>query len=288
MANLRAILLMTAAMAAFAISDAFIKQAADVIGTTQCIALISLGNFVIFAPQVWQHDERILSRNLFHPAVAIRTMGEVMGSFGLVLAITLNPLSTATAIIQAQPLALTLAAAVFLRESVGWRRWVAVAAGFAGVMIIMRPGFGAFDPNLLWTLLAITGLTMRDIGSRMLPRHISSPFALTWAVALLTVIATMLMFFDRGWTPMDTWTTLCILAATATVTIAFVAITLALRTGEVSAVAPFRYTRIIFAMAIAMIFFAERPDALTWIGTAVIVGSGIYAFWRERQLARRA
>jgi drug/metabolite transporter (DMT)-like permease len=274
---------MTAAMAAFAVSDAFIKTATASIGVMQCITLISLGNFLIFAPKVWQEGQRILSRDLFHKAVVVRTIGEVLGSWGVFMAISTIALSTATAMTQAQPLAMTLAAAVFLKEKVGWRRWAAVAAGLVGVMVIMRPGLAVFDPNMMWSVLAIVGLTMRDVGSRMLPKNISSSFALAWAVLVLAVFAAIMLLSGPGWQPMDTKATVMVLFATATVTIALVTITLALRSGEVSAVAPFRYTRIVFAMILAMVFFGERPDAMTWLGTAIIVGSGIYAFWRERR-----
>jgi drug/metabolite transporter (DMT)-like permease len=101
---------------------------------------------------------------------------------------------------------------------------------------------------------------------------------------MLTLFAVIMMLTGPGWQPMDTKSTILVLSATATVTIALVTITLALRSGEISAVAPFRYTRIVFAMVLAMIFFGERPDAMTWLGTGIVVGSGIYAFWRERRV----
>ncbi|QMU59130.1 MAG: EamA family transporter [Boseongicola sp.] len=289
LANMRAIILMTTAMAFFAFSDAFIKEVTLTISVPQCMALISIGNLLIFAPQVWMHGERIFSRNVFNTAVIARTIGEVLGSIGVVMSLATIPLATASALFQAQPLAVTLAAALVLKETVGWRRWSAVAIGFGGVMVILRPGVGEVDPNLLWSILAIIGLTMRDIGSRVLPAGLSSPFALTWAVIALLVVTTAMVVFGDGWTPMDTKSIFLVLGATITVTIAFIAVTLAMRTGEVSAIAPFRYTRMIFALTIAYFVFAEVPDVFTWVGTFIIIGSGIYAFWRERhlQLARQ-
>lgn len=286
MANTRAIFLMTAAMAAFAISDAFINRAAETLPTGQILAITSALGLIPFLYRLVRIKEPVFSANIWNHAVMIRTAGEVLGSLGYVMALSLVPLATASAMLQAQPLAVTLAAAVFLRERVGPRRWTAVGLGFIGVLMIIRPGAEAFDPSVLWTLLGIAGLTARDLGTRMLPKDISTSFVSFWALFLLSILGLAIMPVDGAWRPVEGLNWIWLIGCSASVAVAFVVITAALRIGEISAIAPFRYTRMVFALAIAILVLGESPDAMTWAGTALIIGSGVYAFWRERQLSR--
>ncbi|MGI9391256.1 MAG: DMT family transporter [Boseongicola sp.] len=286
MANTRAIILMTAAMAAFAVSDAFINRAAETLPTGQILAITCALGLIPFLYKLRRNGERIFSTNLRNRAVLIRTSGEVLGSLGYVMALSLVPLATASAMLQAQPLAVTIAAAIFLRERVGLRRWTAIGLGFVGVIMIIRPGAEAFDPNVLWALLGIAGLTARDLGTRLLPNEISTPFVSFWALFVLSLLGLAIMPVDGAWRSIEGLAWIWVFGCSASVAVAIVLITAALRIGEISAIAPFRYTRMVFALAIAILLLGEGPDAMTWAGTALIVGSGIYAFWRERALAR--
>ena len=183
---------------------------------------------------------------------------------------------------QAQPLVVMLVAALFLGETVGWRRWAAVGVGFLGVMLIIRPSAN-FDINMLLPLLGVLGLTARDVGTRLLPEKISADFAIIWAVIPMIAVAGAATTFTTGWQPVSPALWLWLGACTISITIAYIFITAAFRSGEVSAVAPFRYTRMVFALFIAMVFFGERPDLTVWLGIALIIGSGLYALWRESQ-----
>lgn len=283
MANTRAILLMTAAMGCFAASDAFINRVSATLPTSQILAVTSALSFLIFYIFMLRTGERLFRREALEKAVIIRTAGEVFGSLGYVMALTLIPLATASAMLQAQPLAVTLAAVFFLGERVGARRWAAVAIGFFGVLIIIRPGATGFDPNVLWTLLGIIGLTARDLGTRMLKKGISTPFVSAWALLMLGLLGIAITPMGGAWQAIDPTNAGWMLGISLAVALAFFFINNALRVGEVSAIAPFRYTRMVFALFIAILFLGERPDLLTWIGTALIVGSGIYAFLRERR-----
>ncbi|MXQ07608.1 EamA family transporter [Alphaproteobacteria bacterium GH1-50] len=283
MLNTRAMIFMTAAMAAFAVTDALIKHAAEAIGTMQCLMLVSVISMAVFLVVLRRNGERFWTADALGRPMLIRTAGEVVGSAGFVGGLALVPLSTVTALAQAQPLVLTAAAAIFLKERVGWRRWAAVVAGFIGMMIILRPGREAFDPALLLPIAGIFGLTARDLGTRLLPPSVSTAFAAAWALFVLTLVGAVGMMVAGGYRPMTPTLWAVVSAAAVTVSVAFVFITLALRKGEVSAIAPFRYTRILFAMSIAWVAFGERPDAAVWIGLSVILASGLYAFWRERR-----
>ena len=197
MSNLRAIGLMVAAVAAFAVTDAFIKGITRTIPVGQALLLMSLGNLVWFLPRTLLAGHRLFSRDALAPAVVIRSLGEASGSFGIVAALAVLPLATVSAIMQAQPLVVMMVAAIFLGEEVGWRRWVAVGVGFAGVLVILRPD-ASFDLNMLWPLFGVIGLTARDIGTRILPRRISADFAITWAVILLVALGAGLTLGHSG------------------------------------------------------------------------------------------
>ncbi len=284
MANTRAILLMTAAMAFFALTDTFIKLSAETLQSGQILFVTSAGSAVLFLPLLYRARTSLFSGDLLQPSVVIRTAGEIVGSLGIVVSLSLIPFATVSAVLQAQPLAMTLGAALFLRETVGWRRWMAVALGLVGVLIILRPGMEAFDPNSLWMLLAIFGLTARDLGTRILPAHITTAFVSTWAMLCLALLGLVLMPFQGGWQPIGGTVWIWLVGVSVSVSFAFLTITAALRMGEVSSIAPFRYTRIIFALAIAYLVFGESIDGATWAGAALIIGSGLYAFWRERRI----
>lgn len=283
MGNTRAILLMIGAMASFALVDAFVKLASRTQSAGQILAITSAAAFVVFAAWVRRDGGRLLAPEALNPALLIRNTGEVVGSVGIVTALSLAPLASVAALGQAQPLAVTMMAAVFLGETVGWRRWLAVLLGFAGVLVIMRPGMGAFDPNLLWVFLYIFGLAARDVASRALPPAVTTPFAVAWSMLPLALAGAAMVPFQGGWQRVDGTSALWLAATTFWAAVALWMITSALRAGEVSTVAPFRYTRILFALSIAYVVFGERPDFWTWIGAGLIVGSGLYAFFRERQ-----
>ncbi|MEM9970097.1 MAG: DMT family transporter [Pseudomonadota bacterium] len=286
MTNLRAIGLMIVAVAAFACSDALIKAATETISVGQVLLLTALGNLAWFLPRLKFAGAALFTRDAMSGAVLLRTGGEVFGSLGIVTGLALIPLTTVSAIMQAQPLVVVLVAALFLGETVGWRRWAAVMVGFVGVMVILRPATGGFDINMLWPLLGVMGLTARDVGTRLLPERISADFAITWAVIGMVFLGATLTVLQGGWRPMDGVTWALVGGTIVTVTVAYTTITAAFRMGEVAAIAPFRYTRMIFALLIGMTIFGERPDLATWAGIALIIGSGLYAFWREQQAAR--
>lgn len=273
-------------MAFFAGVDAFVKLASATQSAGQIVALTSAGIFLIFWIILLRSGTPLWDRRALGKSLVIRNTGEVIGSVGIIIALGLAPLATVSSLAQALPLAVMVGAAVFLKETIGWRRWAAVFLGMVGVLIIIRPGSTEFDVNLLWILLYIFGLGARDLASRTLPADVSTSFAAAWSMLPLTLAGVLMMPFQGGWHPVDGPTAFYLAGVVACAALAIFLITEAMRTGEVSAVAPFRYSRIIFALLVAMVVFGERPDAWTWIGAALIVGSGLYSFWRENRLKR--
>ena len=172
-------------------------------------------------------------------------------------------------------------------EKVGWRRWAAISVGFVGVMVVIRPGLDGFQPAALWVLVTVGGLALRDLAARRIPADISNNQVSAWGIASVAVLGAGMMPFQTAVMPTAMQGAMLI-GALVFGTAGYWAITAATRLGEVSVVAPFRYSRLIFAIVIGAAFFAEYPDAMTLIGAAMIIGSGLYSFARERARRRAA
>ncbi len=285
--NGRAIPLVVAGMAFFAAADAFVKLVSTTQNVGQIIMISSALTLAVFLLMIWRDGTPLFTRDAFAPVMLVRTAGEGIGSIGIVFALGLAPMSSVMSLAQAQPLAVVVGAALFLGETVGWRRWAAVGLGLVGVLIILRPGLGDFDPNLLWVFIYIIGLAARDLASRRLPKRISTAFAVAWSLIPLIFAGGLLMMVQGGWQPVNATAAAYYIGMMVSISAALWTMTTAMRVGEISAVAPFRYSRIIFSLAIAFVVFNEVPDLWTWVGAGLIVASGIYTFIRERRLARR-
>jgi drug/metabolite transporter (DMT)-like permease len=281
--NLSGILLMLAAMAFFAVEDLFLKWAAASVPVGQIILVSGLFGAPVFAMMAWARGARIFTTAAFQPAVLARNFGEMIGSYGYIVAIASVPLSTISAVLQAMPLAVTMVAALFMQAKVGWRRWSAIAVGFLGVLLVIRPGMDGFRPEALWGLLTVAGLTLRDLASRAIPPEVSNAQVSCWGLMSLTVLGVLMMLGEGAVSAPGLGQSMILLGGIVFGTAGYWAVTAASRRGEVSVVAPFRYARLIFAIAIGAIFFAEWPDMLTLCGAGLIVASGLYSFGRERR-----
>ena len=289
MDNVRGSGLMVASMAGFALEDMLIKQMAVALPMGQVILLIGLGGVLNFGLLTRRRGQRVWSPALFTAPVMLRNLGEMIATAGFVAAIVLTTLSSASAILQATPLAVTLGAALFLGEPVGWRRWTAITVGFLGVMLVLRPGLEGFTPASLFAVMAVAGLALRDLSVRRIPLDVTSAQLSVWGFA--TVIPTgALMMLLMGEAPaMPGAADLARLGAAFVVGgLGYYAIVAATRTGDVAVVVPFRYTRLVFAMALGALAFGERPDAMTLAGAGLIVGAGLYTIWRESRVHTRS
>ena len=288
MENLRAIALMVLSMAGFAIEDMLIKIIALEMPTGQFLILIGAGGALIFTAMSRRQGQAVLSADFLRPSIIIRNLGEVIGTLGFVTALVLTPLSSASAILQATPLAVTLGAALFLGEAVGWRRWSAILIGFCGVIAVIRPGLDGFEPASLFAVLGVIGLATRDVATRAAPARISSAVLSAHGFAMLVPAGALLLCISGGATAPSALGYGLLLAALAIGVSAYYALTVAMRLGDVAVVTPFRYVRLVFALAIGVTVFNEQPDAWTLIGAAIIILSGLYTVFRERQLSQKS
>ena len=289
MDNLRGAALMVLAMLGFAVEDTLIKQMSGHMPVGQVVIILGLGGAAFFAAIARLYGDRLWSAEVRTWPMLVRNAAEVVGILGFVSAIALIPLSTASAILQAVPLIVTLGAAVFLGETVGWRRWLAIFVGLAGVLLIIRPGTDGFDARALLAVIGVLGLAARDLATRRIPPGVPSR-VIAFQAFLVSIIGGLLLL-ALGVTGRDlvvpTGTDSLRLGATIVVGVAaYYAIVAATRLGDMAAIAPFRYARLVFAMILGVTFFGERPDALTLAGAGLVVGSGVYTLLRERRLRR--
>lgn len=287
--NLRGILLMIASMFVFSAADTLIKMATSQLSTAQVMFCLLAGAGVLFALIAKLQGDRLTHPKVFAPVLLLRYFVEVAGMIGMVTALAKIPLSTVGAITQATPILAAVGAVVFLGEHVGWRRWASIMVGFVGVLLIVQPGAVAFDANVLWALLALVALSVRDLTTRMVPEDMPSASLASYTMAAaVPVTIGWVLFNGEGFFPAQVnW--LVIVPMVVLGAVGYLLLIGSLRTAAVSVVMPFRYSRIIFLLVIGVILFEERPDTWTIMGAGLIIVSGVYMMWREKrvnQLAR--
>ncbi len=285
--NLRGIGAMLAAMAAFVVNDAMMKLAATDLPTGQVIFLRGLIIVPVLAALMLASATRTTLEMLCRPGILARCVAEVAAAILYLSALFHMPIADCTAILQFTPLALTAGAALFLGAPVGWRRWLATLVGLIGVLIIIRPGASAFNPYAALALLSVTFIAARDLITRRLGKDVPTiviAFTSTAAVAVSSL----------GLLPFETWrwpssaAMLALLVASTALLGAQYWIILAMRTGDIAVVAPFRYSIILWAIVAGFMVWREVPDLATWVGIAVVTAAGLYTFLREHRLARAA
>jgi S-adenosylmethionine uptake transporter len=214
-------------------------------------------------------------------------VGEIGAAYFFITALFHLPLANVTAIIQTIPLAVTLGGALFLREPLGWRRFTAILVGFAGVLLIVRPGTEGFNVFSVYALISVIFVTIRDLATRRLSAGVPS-----FTVAL-SAAAGVALFGGAGalgseWVPVTPRAGLLLAGASLCIVGGYIFSVMVMRVGDLATVAPFRYTSLIFALVLGFVAFGEWPTALTLLGAAIVAGSGIYTLLRERQLRRRS
>ena len=285
--NPRAAGLMVASMAAFAFEDLFLVRAATTMPPGQVIAMMGAAGAVVFWLIAARLRQPILTRRALTGAAALRSLSEALAAMLYITALALIPLTVNSALLQASPLVVTMGAALFLREKVGWRRWGAIAVGFVGVLVILQPGTDGFRIAGLLTVACVAFMAARDLSTRVMDASIGTFQLTTWAYLSLVPAGLILMAVQgQSLQAIDPSQWFDLTGALITGLLGYYAVTAAMRLGEVSVVAPFRYARLVFAMILAMIFLGERPDAWMLTGAALVIGSGLYTFAREARLKR--
>lgn len=284
--NTRGALLMVGSMTAFTFNDACMKALSDELPLMQALFLRGITtSALIFA------FLRATGRLDLHlpPAdrrlVAIRLLAEVAAAYFFLTALFNMPFANVSAILQALPLAITLAGALFLGESVGWRRLVAILIGFGGVMLIVRPGGEGFTIYSVYVLASVVMVTVRDLSTRRLSAAVPS-MTVALLSALAVAVAAGLASAFEPWAPVSGRAALQLAGSGVFVMIGYLLSVMVMRVGDLDFVAPFRYTSLVAALVLGVVIFGEWPDALTLIGAAIVVATGLFTLYREARVAR--
>lgn len=283
--NVKGSLFMVAAMFGFAAEDALLKASFETVPRGVAFTAFGFTAAVFCALLSVRSGEKVYPPEALSRGLLTRSGIELFGRVFFTLSLAFVSLSLTSVILQATPLVVTLGAALLFGEKVGPRRWTAMLIGFVGVLLILRPTPEHFEPLMILPVLGMLGFAGRDLATRAAPAHISGRQLGTLGFTVVTMAGLVIWAFDpRPPTgPSIGW--LWVLGAAIVGTFAYNALTTAMRTGEVAVVAPFRYSRLLIALAVAYIAFGERVDALTFLGAALIVGSGLYTLIRSARTA---
>ncbi len=280
--NMKGALLMMGSMAAFTINDTIVKSVGQEVPLFQLVAMRgSLATILVF----------VLARYLgalhlrFSPhdrwLVLARCLAELSVTFFFLTALMHMPLANVTAVLQALPLTVTMGAALFFGESVGWRRTLAIAVGFVGMLLIVRPGPDGFSIYSIYALIAVASVTIRDLITRRMSAEVPS-MVVTLATSLAVTVSFGVASAVQGWVPVTPTSGAMIASAAVFVLLGYLFSVMVMRVGEVGFVAPFRYSSLIWALALGWFVFGDWPDALTMAGAALIVGAGLFTLFRQK------
>ncbi|MBZ9810697.1 MULTISPECIES: DMT family transporter [unclassified Mesorhizobium] len=285
--NLRGALFMVVAMAGFTLNDAITKYSSQSMNMAQVMLIRGAFASLFVGLLAWQRGALVRPRSMLQPLVALRVLAEAGATVTFLVALAHLPIASVSAVLQALPLAVTMGAALVFGEAVGWRRWLAIAAGFAGVLVVVRPGFDGFSMFSLVALASVACCAVRDLATKRIPQAIPTLLVSTATALAMTVVGALLLSPMGGWTPMTGKATALLALAAVLVLIGYQFIIMAMRSGEISFIAPFRYTALLWSIVLGLLVFGDVPDMTMIIGASTIVGSGLYALYRERVVGRR-
>lgn len=277
---------MMAGTGAYTINDVFLKLLGADLPMFQILALRGVLVSGVFGLLLWRVRYQLAGmapRDI--RLIALRSLAEAGAAYFFLTALFNMPIANLTAILQVIPLTVALAAFVVLREPLGWRRMSAILIGFCGVLIIVRPGGEGFTIYAVSALMAVGMITVRDLTTRMLVRSVPSvlvAFSASCGVTVFGLFGSM----TETWVMPDALGWLWLLGATMFIIAGYIFVILAMRTGELTFAAPFRYAALLFALIAGWLVFGEWPDALTFLGSAIVVATGAYALYREHQIRR--
>ncbi len=278
---IRSLLLMTLGIALLTANDAASKYLVQTYPVGQVIGLRQMATLLVLIPYVMYFSRWSALRVVDGPGQLARGTLFIAGSVFIVLSLAKLPLATAITMLFASPIFMVVLSAPLLGERISRHRWIAVVGGFAGVLIILRPGAEAFQWALLLPLLAALINALRDVLTRRLARTETSISILFWSNIIL--MAGGFATLPWGWVAVDAHAALWFVAAGIFNGSAHFFIIDALRTGEASVLAPIRYTALLWAALLGFIVWGEVPELWLLAGAAVIVGSSLYMIRAERR-----
>jgi len=285
--NMIGALLMMASMVSFTLNDTLIKLTGGQVPLMQLLfirGVLSSVLILMMARWLGAIHFRIAGRDW--GLIAIRSGAEVGAAYFFITALLNMPLANVTAILQVLPLTVAVGAALFFREPLGWRRMAAIMLGFMGMLLIVRPGPEGFSLWSAYALVAVMCVTVRDLATRRLSPGVPS-MTVTWVAALTVMAFAGVASTATEWVAIDLRLAALIGGASVFIIGGYFFSVQVMRVGEISFVAPFRYTGLVWALVLGWLVFGDWPSSLTLLGAAIVVATGLFTLYRERALSRR-
>ena len=270
------------------LNDSVMKTLVGELGFYQVLMVRGIAVLpVIILILLWRNELVTKLEGRDRHIMTLRVMCEVGLSYFMLKALATLPLAYVIIILQTVPFGLTVAAAVFYGEAVGMRRWLAIIAGFCGVLLIVKPGTQQFQPEMLFAVTAAAIFVLRDMITRQLSAHVPTFYTVFLQLLGVTAFNLVMCFLDE-WVPLAPHHYGLIVLAGVLFTLMTTSAILMMRFGDISFVAQFRYSGILWAVLIGAVLFGEIPDVISVIGALVILAAGLYALHRERIAKARA
>ena len=278
------VLLSIAGYYVFNLSDAIAKLLSEDIPVMQIVG-VQLVVVLLLMPVLVRGTpiRSIIVRPRLHLYV-LRTGCELASAVTFIWAIKTLPLADVIAIGFVAPFFITIAAAMFLGETVGRRRWIACAVGFSGALIVLRPGFEIDIATAILPLASALFYALYAVLTRLVGHEANARVLLAYNGLIGAPVMLCVMPFVWVWPTTGEWSGLVAIGLMSA--IGHLLIIRAFSIAPASLIAPFQYLEITGAALLGWLFFRQFPDTIAWLGIAVIVASGLFVFWRESRLAR--
>ncbi len=286
-ANRRGIAAMSFAMASFVSNDALVKYVSESLPSAQLIFIRGLFATALLLAVAQGLGAMRQVGSVFQRTVLGRSALDALATMVYLTSLFHLPIANATAINMATPLFITLFAVLALGERVGPGRWLAIVTGFTGVLLVVQPSAAGFNA---YALLCLGGTLLhagRDLTTRFIDSRVPS-ILITLATAVTVTLLSGGLSLVQGWQPMTTRHVGLLALASVFLSIGYYLIIVGMRAGDMSVVAPFRYTGLLFALAIGWALWGDAPNAVAFIGIALLVGAGLYVLHSERARSRDA
>ena len=283
--SFKGILAMIVAALLLTLNDATTKWLTETYPVWQVLALRQLCSLLLIVPYIYFVTGWGVVKVTNRPGMALRSLFFVATTGTIVVSFSLLPLALVTAIAFSSPLFVVAFSHLFTDEKVGPRRWLAVLAGFAGVLVIVRPGEAGFEMVLILPVLAALFAGSRDILTRGLSRTESSISILLWSNLAVVGVA-LAITTVQGWQAVTGTAALLLVFNGALNAVSHFLIIEALRLGEASLVSPFRYSGLIWAIMLGLVIWGDFPDSWTLAGALLLVASGVYIIERSPRTAK--
>ncbi len=274
---------MIASMAAFTIEDALIKQLSKELPLSEVLIIFGFAGAVIFALLLKRNNLPLINPNANMVKIIIRASFELIGRIFYFLAIVMASLSSATIILQATPILVVIGAYFYFQETISPIRWMAVLLGLVGVFVVVNPSAEDFSLASVFAVIGIIGFAGRDLLSRATAGSLHEFQLGVYGYMVIMISGLLYSLFENRLYSVPSLSAFLLISFVIPVGLfAYLSLTKAMRIGDVGAVTPFRYTRLIFGVGIAAIFFQEQITIQVLIGCLIIIMSGLLIAWSTR------